>query len=336
MKLNPPLRFFGNRGAVAGTFTVVSIAAVLILVTLFLCRRRRRANRQPRARARDRHISQPSMREISFADDPFACANPRDSTTATERQYRWEGNSSFSATDEQAAGYVEIGSLTSGFTAQRNDVGDNILYETKNPRLAGTNPGIVVNYRNQPVDDPFSDNQIYQSKLRPTSSSRSSPINNMSTVAPSKAYLPFPNWRPASQTSSAPSIYPATLPDDNDSDHQPPTPTSITYPKTATGSSQSYNWGASARKPNSYGIPVNFGAYTTPSDSDEEQGSSTGVQQETPSVGYHQYVPPRSPLRAAMSMRTLLNVSSSALPGISTSTEHNLTNLPVVFTGPRE
>ena len=36
-KLNPLLRFFGNKGAMAGMFTVVGIVAGLILLTIFLC-----------------------------------------------------------------------------------------------------------------------------------------------------------------------------------------------------------------------------------------------------------------------------------------------------------
>lgn len=318
MKLIPSLRFFGNTGAVAGTFTVVGIVVGLILLTIFLCCRRHRRNKQPPLQAQDSDVSLTQMHDNPFADDPFASFGPSDSVRTAEHQYRWERRSSFDATDEQAMGYVESTSSTHGFNVQRNDVGDNVIYETRNPRLAGINPGIVVNYRDQNPEDPFSDRPVYQSMPRQASYGKGpTAINHFSAVTPPQAHLPFPNWRRVSETPSSPSVYATSLPAAEDSESQPSTPTSFTFRKPTTVPSQSYNWGASAKKPSSYGIPVIPEAYITPPNSDD--GRDTPVQRERQS-GEHQYtppsIPPKSPLRTAMSMRTLLNVSSPLLTSL--------------------
>ena len=249
------------------------------------------------------------MHGSTFTDDPFAYSNPRDSNATTELQHTWEKHSSLSATDEQGMGYVE-----NDLNAHRNEAGENVLYETKNPRLAGVNPGIVINYRNQNPDNPFSDRQAYQPDPQLSSNARNpTSINRLSPVPPSQAYLPFPNWRRASDTPSSPSMYPSTLPmtEDDESDCRSPTPTNAAIPKATAGPNQSYNWGASANKPNSYRI--NPGPYLTPPNSSDGHGPPTTVQQRQSSDDQRQSVPPpippRNPLRRALSMRTILNVS---------------------------
>jgi len=256
------------------------------------------------------------MREFTFTDDPFARSNPRDSTATTELQHSWEKHSSLGAPDEQGMGYVE-----NGFKAHRNELGENVLYETKNPFLTGVNPGIVINYRNQNSDDPFSDRQAYQPNPQPAPYARGpTTINRLSPVPLSKAYIPFPNWRRASDTPSSPSMYPSTLPvtEDDESDRRSPTPTNVGIPNTTAGPNQSYNWGASANKPNAYRI--NPGPYATPPDSSDGHGSPTIVQQRQSSDEQRQSVPPpippKNPLRTALSMRTILNVSFPNSPFI--------------------
>jgi len=225
-------------------------------------------------------------------------------------------------------GYVE-----NGFNTRRNQVEDNILYETKDPRLAGVNPGIVINYRNQNQVDPFSDRQVFQQNSQPSSYARGpTTINRLSPVPISQAYLPFPNWRSASVTPSSPSEYPPTLPvtDDDESDHRPPTPTNVTYPMTTAVPNQSYNWGASANKPpGSYRV---HSAYITPPDSSDGHGPPTIIQRRLSSDGQRQSVPPpiplKNPLRRVMSMRTILNVSSSTSPDPPSLSGYSLTTRP--------
>ena len=314
-KLNPLLRFFGNKGAMAGTFTVVGIVAGLILLTIFLCCRRYRKNKEKEhsipIQSQDMDISLPQMHDNPFADDPFASSGLRGSAPPTERYHGWEKGSSLSVTDEQAMGYVDSVSSTHGFNVQRNDIEDNVIYETRSPRLAGINPGIVVNYRNQNPDDPFSDRQVYQQKPQPVSHGKGPTTNNrFSITAPYQAHLPFPNWRRVSETPSSPSVYATSLPavEDGESDHRLPTPTRATFQRTTGGPSQIYNWGASAKKPGSSGsgFPVIPEAYITPPDSDDGRGSPVRLPYDEP---IPPPIPPKNPLRTAMSMRTLLNVS---------------------------
>ena len=317
------LRFFNNRGAVAGTFGGAGVAAALILLTIFLCCRRNRRNKERQALARNPPIYQPKIRENPFTDDddPFASSNPCDSAGTTVLQHSWEKPSYLSATDEQGTLYVE-----NGFNTQRSEVGNNVLYETKNPRLAGVNTGVVINYRNQNTEDPFSDRQAYQLDSQPSSYARGpTTINRLSPIPLAQAHIPFPNWRRASDTPSSPSMYPSTLQatEDDESDRVP-TPTPVATHKAAAGPNQSYNWGASANKPNSYRVNQ---AYVTPPDSSDGHGPPTIRQQRLSSDGHRESIPPpippRNPLRHALSMRTLLNVSSStALIPLS---EHSLT-----------
>ena len=318
LMLNPWLRFFSNKSAVAGTFAVVSIVVVTIILMTFLCYRRHRKNKQLPVQVqdvRDVRMSRAQMLEDPFADDPFAYSNPRDSAVTIGRQHRLERLPSLSATDEQTMGYAESGSSTHGFNIQRNDVGENILYETKKPPLAGFDPGVVANYFKQNPDDPFSDRHVYQPKPRPVSYWKSlTTTDNLSTATPSQAYLP--NLRRTSDTPSSPSVYPTslTVAEDGKSDRQPPTPTNVAFPKTTAVPSRSYNWGASAKKPSSYGVLVHPEAYMAPPDSADDKGSLATVQQEPPVDGQHQSIPPSIPpksrLRTATSMRTILNVSS--------------------------
>ncbi|KAF9651876.1 hypothetical protein BDM02DRAFT_428576 [Thelephora ganbajun] len=310
--------FFGNRGAFAGTFTAVGIAAVVILLTIFLCCRRYRSKKQRQLRIRNMHISQPRIRENPFADDPFVYFDPRDHATTAERQHNQEERPSLSATDKQVTGYAGSGDSTYGLNVQRNDVGNGILYETRNPRLTGINPGIVVNYRDRELDDPFSDRQAYQQNPRPAFYGKGpAAVNHSLAVTSSRAYLPFPSWRPASEISSSPSLYPATpsVTEDGDSVHQLPTPTSVAYPRTTPN--QGYNWGASAKRSSSYRASAQPEAYRTPPGSDDGQGSPAIAQQEPPTDGQDRSIPPpippKSPLRAAMSMRTILDVRVSKM-----------------------
>jgi len=325
MKLNPSLRFFGNRSAVTWTFTLVGLEVALVLLMIFLYHRRNRRARQCQIRKRDMRISQPRMRENPFADDPFAYSNPRDSATTAESRQRWENSSSLNTTDEQAMGYVENTSSAHGFNIQRNDVGENILYETKNPHLAGINSRVVVNYRNPNTDDPFSDRHVCQPKPGPASRGQGhTTIDHLVAVTPSRAYLPFPNWQRVSETPSSPSIYPASLSaEGSDEPDQLPAPTTIAFSKTPGVPNQSYNWGARAKKLSSHRVPVNPEVYVTQPSSDDSQSSPTVAQQEPPSDEQRRSVPPpippRSPLRRAMSARTILNVGFPTLHCPSTT-----------------
>ena len=314
-ELNLLPRFFSNRGAVAGTFGGAGIVVAIIILTIFLyCRRNRRI--KERGWARNLTISQPKMLESPFTDDdddPFASSNSRDSAGTTELQHSWEKHTPLNATGVQGFGYVR-----NGFGTQGNGIGDDILYETNNTRLAVTNPGFVVNYRNQNVDDPFADHQAYQPTSQPPSNGMGpTTINRLSPLPLSQAYLPFPNWRPASVTASSPSVYPSTLPltEDDESDHRIPTPTPVAIPKTTAGPNQSYNWGASVNNPNSYRVNQ---AYVTPPDSSDGHGPPTIIQRRTSSDDQRHSVPPpippKNPLRTVLSMRTMLNVSSPPPP----------------------
>ena len=296
---------------------MVGVAAGVIFLMTFLCCRRYQRNKQHPDRIQTTRISQPRMRDNPWADDPFAYVNPRDSSTTVERQHRWEKRSSLSTTDEQAMGYAESGSSTHVFNIQRNDIENEVLYETGNPPFAGINPGLIVNYRSANPDDPFSDRHMYQPKPLSASYGRGpTAINHLSTTTPSQAYPPFPNWGHVSGTPSSPSVYPATLSvEENDEPDQLPTPTTIEYPKLTAAPSQSYNWGASAKKPSSYRVPIRREIYMSPPDSEDDHGSPSVIHQEPPSDGQRRSIPPpippKSPLRAAMSMRTILNVCFS-------------------------
>ena len=282
----------------------------LILLMFLLFRRQQRGNEQQKFLARNGRIFQPYLHENPFAVDRFlpdvASSDHHDPVSTVERENSW-GKQPFPVeTEEEAMENAENAFSILGLNRRQNDVWNDTLYRT----------GTVVDLQNRDSDDRWA-RQSYQTKRQKTSYGDSTISGNYPLITtPSRAYLPFPSWRRFSETPTSPSIYPASLSatDDDEPDHWLSTPTSIAHPKIAVLPSQSYNWGSSAKKPRSRRVPVNPEAYImTPFDSEDDRDSSIITQQKAPFEELRLSSPPpiplKSPLRRAMSMRTMLDVS---------------------------
>ncbi|KAF9651874.1 hypothetical protein BDM02DRAFT_424900 [Thelephora ganbajun] len=335
-KLSSSLRFFSNTGAVAGTFSVLGIEVALVLLMIYVCHRRYRRDGLPQVWARRMRVFRSHARENPPAVDPFAYSNPPGSATATEHKDGWGKHSFLNMTDEHPMEYMESGPSTQGLGRQRNDVEVDALYGIRSPRLAGMNPGIIVNYRDRELDNPKG-RQVYRPKPRPNSYGKGPAVVNHSlAVTSSRAFLPFPYWQPVSEAPPSQSIYSTILPvaEDDNLVHQLPTPTSIAYPKATAAPYQSYNWGASARRHSSYMFPVNpeTSMVTPPYPEDDDQGLRQKASFPGPRQSYPPPIPPRNPLRRAMSMQTILDVSSLTPSNLLSLSGHTLTNSLIVVT----
>ncbi|KAF9787169.1 hypothetical protein BJ322DRAFT_705137 [Thelephora terrestris] len=186
--------FFGNRGAVVGTFTVVGVAVVVALLMTFMCRRQYRRNKQRQAQTRDIDTPRPRVQDDPFADDPFARHNPHDLDATPEDHSEWETH------------HVDTQAEKNGLQHRRDrGLGDPL------ERRA---------YRAMPHSPP--------NGKGPTAMNRSSAITQ------SKTYFPFTNSRRISQTPSSPFTDPATLSIvDDDSAYQLSIPMSVACPRTA-------------------------------------------------------------------------------------------------------
>ena len=289
---------------------------------LFLCHQRYRSNKEQQARARDTRTFRPHSHENPFVMDLFAYSDPRYSAGTVSCQNNWKKHSFLRTTGKQTMDHTENGFATQELDGHQNNIWNDTPYKTRNPHLAGINPGTIVNCRDgDPEDHPV--RQPYRPKPRQTPYGDGTAKGNHSLiVAPSRAYLPTPGWRLVDEVPTPSSIYLDTLSvaEDNELDHQLLTLTSITRPETVIYSNQGYNWDPSANKPCSYRTSVDPEAcMTTLSGSEDNRGHLAAARQKPPFNGLHQSSPPprppKSPLRKAPSTWTVLDVSF--LPDLS-------------------
>ena len=257
-----------------------SIELVLaILMVLFLCHQRCRINKE-RARTRNMRSFQLHSRENTFIVDPFAYSDPQYSAGAVLRQSDWKKHPFFREAGERATDYAERGFSIQGLNVQWKDVWNDAPYQTESLHLAKIEPGTVANFDGTTKG------------------------NRSLVTTPSRAYLPTRSWRRISEAASSPSMYLDTpsVAEDDELYHQPPTPTSITRPKTAVCPNQSVDWGTSTNKPCSHKSWVDLEARTTtPPGSEDNRGCPAAARQKSPSDELRQPLPPprppRNPLR---------------------------------------
>lgn len=286
-----------------------------ILLTLFICRRRHQRKRQQNHWAQNVRTPRPHTGENPLVADSLARSDLRDSASMLERQNSLKKPLVIRTPDEQAMEHTESKLSTQGLDRHRSVVRNDTLHETWSPRLARNNHGIIVNSRNWDSDDPLA-RQTYCPKPQNLSYGNGTLHKNHSLmITPSRAYLPFPNWRRVSDTPSCSSVHPSTPPTaEEEPDHQLPTPTSIACLNPAVVPNPSYSWGASAKNTSSYRSSASHETHmmTTP-DSEDDRGPPIARRQNLSSDGLRQSfppsIPPKNPLRKAHSMRTMLNVS---------------------------
>ena len=303
LKLNLSFRFLGNREATAGTFTAIGIGLAVILLMVILCVRR---NKQRQAQTRETYTPQLQIRKISFVDDSYARSDPYDSAAAVEAHHR--------------------------LAKQWVDIEKNASYEARDTRLAANSPGFVVGHRGDNLDEPL-DPRVSQAMPKslscdegPSTADRVSP-----KVIQSRAYFPFPHWRPVSQTPSSPSIYPPSLSAVDDTTVcQLPNPPSTACQRNIAVPDQSRDRGANAntKKPSLRRVPVKPELYTTP--------PRSGVDQRSPDVVEQQHcgdqrpvpppIPPKSLLRSGMPMQTVYPKREVPRSSWSPPSERNLTD----------
>lgn len=261
---------------------------------LFVCCRRYRRNLALHARARDRCV---------------VVLNLNDSTSKRQRS---RGRKSFpGSTDEQMLEYAGNEFVIQGPTEQQSDESHVIWYgsndrhsvEIRSPRGTDNRDPYLV-------EDPLDHQENPPKSHTPSIDENPTTANRSLIITPSRAYLPFPNWRRHSRPSSSPSVHPVILPveEDCDSVRQLSTPMSILYPETVSVRNQDSGHDTITEKPVLHDCPV------APPNLEPGRGYSDGSWADPYCDGPYQYYPPpipsKSPLRKALSMRTMLNVQA--------------------------
>ena len=293
---------------------MASIELALLVLMLFLCHRRYRIKKEQHVRALNMRISQPHSRGNPFLVDPFAYTSPRCSIGTVSRQNSLKKQPFLRATDELVMDHTENGFSTQGFNEQQKDIWDDTPDEIKNPHLVEINLGATVGRRDRDPED-HSVRQPYRPKPRQTPHGDGTTGRTRALViAPSRAYHPSPGWRRIDEIPSPAYLNTLSVAEDDESDHQLPTPTSITHPKAAICPDRIYSRDASTNKPWPYGISVDpEDCMTTTSCSEDDCDRLAIARQRPPFDGLRQSSPPprppKSPLRRAESIRAMPDVS---------------------------
>lgn len=261
---------------------------------LFVCCRRYRRNLALHARARDRCV---------------VVLNLNDSTS--KRQHS-RGRKSFrGSTDEQMLEYAGNEFVIQGPTEQQSDESHVIWYGSNRRHSVEIRTTRGTNDRNPYlVEDPLDHHENPPKSHTPSIEEIPATPNRSLIISPSRAYLPFPNWRRHSRPPSSPSVHPVTLraEEDGDSIRQLSTPMSILYPETVSVRNQDSDRDTITEKPVLHDSPV------TPPNLEPDRGNSDGSHTDPHGDGPYRYSPPpipsKSPLRKALSMRTMLNVQA--------------------------
>ncbi len=217
-------RFFANTGAVAGVFLVVGVivASIVAIVGIILCKRRRR-----------QRIRLSISRPIPYPENPFE--DPRDLPSPT--QMRYTSNSVARNVVGTGLGAVPVTydlTNTSGVAPSpppRTYTIDRLLDEQApiesqvETSMAGigagrTSLGQSV-YDGLMYNGPFSDYHNFRPTHYSHPSDASGPIGLAITMedpaeVPAVASYSRPRSRPVSPAPSTPSVYPATLPADDE------------------------------------------------------------------------------------------------------------------------
>lgn len=278
---------------------------------VFWCCRRNQKNLLLQARARERRTHLRHKCKHPLVTNSFEYKNVLHLASAVRRQDSRRKKSPHGVVDERMLEYMEKGYVTKALTKRQSNVGDGTLYGVKEPDLAGAAPEFALNDGNpaKPLD-----RQAYQQNSQPPLREKCLPtVIHSPTITPPRAHVPFHSWR-LSRPPSYRSIHPIilTMEEDDDSVYQLPIPTSI---ETTAVQNQSSD-GSSPREPGSCAVPVNPETYLTiPPNLRDGQGhrsiSPMDPLCDRSSQTRPPPIPPRSPLRRAMSMRTMLNVSYS-------------------------
>ena len=300
-KFDPSFRFFGNRGAVAGTFTLVAVEVVFICLMMALSYRLYRKNQRLQARAQRMRVSQNRMYENPFSVDSPEYRNTRYLPSPPGHRHNW-GKKPVPTTGDEDLLHVESECSTRGPAYQQFDVGDDALREGEHPYLAGSNPGFILNYLDW--DDP-EHLQAHLPESRPPPYDKGPTTGDHSlTTSRSKAYSLFPDWRRFSGAPPSPSVYSAGLPvaGDGDQAQQPATRTSVISRKNAAVPNH-HDRGANSKRLGSIRALVDTGTYMmTPLDLEDDRGCTAAPLMKPPSDRpcqiYPPSVPPKSPLRA--------------------------------------
>ena len=198
-------RFFANTGAVAGVFLVVGIVATAFaaIVAFALCKRRRR-----------RHIRNSISRPLPYPENPFE--DPRESPSPTEMRY-------------SDAPYRNVigGGVGLNDPAPVPPAHTYTLYETPEQpsrpsmQMQNTLAGVSAGNR-QTTYDPYREMRQLKHQSRPSYGSTATGTG-IGLALTSDDYVDYDDLPPpsaarakhASLTPSTPSIYPATLPEDD-------------------------------------------------------------------------------------------------------------------------
>ncbi|KAF9786108.1 hypothetical protein BJ322DRAFT_768262 [Thelephora terrestris] len=247
-----------GRTAIVATFTVLGILLLILLMVLGSCRRYRR-NQLLQARARERCVHLHLKCKRPFAASPFEYQNLVYPASSIGRQDSRAKKPPSGVKKEQRLEHMESEFVIDGLAERQSNIGDDTLYDTKHPHLAGSIPEFKINDWE--------------------------PNHPLPTIAPPRAH--FHDSRRLSRAPSYPSLHPviSSVEGDDDSDYQLPIHASIAYPpETTVVPNQSSDCESSPKERGSWVV-----------------GDRSSQSSPPP-------IPPRSPLRRALSMRTMLNI----------------------------
>lgn len=203
---------------------------------------------------------------------------------------------------------AENGSVTQELTERQSDESHVIWYGSNHPYPVKIPLTRGIDNRDPYLEDSL-DHQEDPPKSHPPSLDENPTTANHSLIStPSRAYLPFPNWRRFSRSPSSPRIE-----EDGDSVRRMSIPMSVLYPETTAVRNLDSDYDSTAEKPALHGYPV------APPNLEPDRGYTDSSRTDPHCDGPRQSRPPpipsKSHLRRALSTRTMLNVSVTLLIG---------------------
>lgn len=266
------IRFFGNRAAVAGTFVALGIVCGVLVAGFYMlcCRKKRRRNLV---------LSSPRLQHSPFDDPETPHMSMRQSYHSNSMSYNSDG--------------PLLNSVASpmGVQVTQHTVPD-LVYR-------GRSAGAINTLDTRP-ENPFSDNSAVYQPSGPVGFAYSSKEPDMLAPVPRKH---------VSLTPSSPSIYPSSLYlDEMDKITSPVDRYSVISEESTAQDSAGRTQSGSATT-YSRASPTNVSDYHPMTRTEHNFATPAAPIIAAPIVPKSPPLPAKSPLRAALSQRTLINVS---------------------------